>query len=700
MGSAGTVLNVLRLGRLIRTRGSSSCFVEFLDRAEGETKEPIDVPQQMVALGAGVYVQPPDGALVLVGKGYMNRLYVVSYVGSDSFLSKVGNGPASTSTLSTDSFRNPSLKQGEVLIRGLSSSGTKYAESGDIVNFFGTGSNITLSSSNSFGIYADNSYGSYSSGYFVSGVINRESKPQQFKTGTDRLSAPSFDGGLVPVGRNPKLGTSLITQEKGKSRRNPPLVEQRNVVYEFSRESAANSPAVEKKLYNEATSTLGIKDIKNQRQGSRTDAFGLSPLQYNILCETIIGTAVDINSNILDLNRNPIPTSVFNRDSEPVRGQYEALRRSIKMHIELNSRKESESPGSFTADSSSAPFAGGLPIGADHSRWSIDVDGEGQTKINIPASSSTGNIPVHSRYLSSSYFVESVLTSENLEVDKTAYMTQNNLSAYNSANFTSDSGQRRDTVHVNYALTADNRGLPLGEGAAPESINKKRFRWTMPYHDPGFSDILSKDVKLGIEPSWYTGGKNPFTKYSQIFGGDVLSGAALTNTKDSPISGSVPNAGGRSLFLNADGSMEIAVGMDQIDGKSVVLDSAGSLIGRFGRDKQNNSIMLAADGSATVVMGASGRSGDSGTSRGADLKIIVASADNSSVATVEIIDGHIRIRSAVDKNIILEASKNLILSAGKQVLIHSEKIGVFGEYTEMGETVVRKRVVSNNGEEI
>ena len=293
-----------------------------------------------------------------------------------------------------------------------------------------------------------------------------------------------------------------------------------------------------------------------------------------------------------------------------------------------------------------------------------------------------------------------MFTSENIEVDKTAYMSRNELSAYNSANFTSDSGQRRDTVHVNYALTQDNRGLALGEGSAPESINKKRFRWTMPYHDPAFRDILERDIKLGIESSWYTGGKTPLTRYSQVFGGSVLSGSPLTNTKGSPDPASLPNAGGRSLFVNADGSMELAVGMDQVDGKSIVLDSAGSFVGRFGRDKQNNSIMLAADGSATIVMGASGRAGDSTISRGADLKILVESGDNGSVATIEIINGHIRIRSAMDKNIILEASKNLILSAGKQVLIHGERVGVFGEYTDMGETVIRKRVVSNNGEEI
>jgi hypothetical protein len=84
----------------------------------------------------------------------------------------------------------------------------------------------------------------------------------------------------------------------------------------------------------------------------------------------------------------------------------------------------------------------------------------------------------------------------------------------------------------------------------------------MPYHDPGFRDILDGYTTIGVSSQWYIDGyaaRSPRVKYRDIFGSDVLSATSLSNT------GERPNAGGRSLSINADGSLELSVGLDEAE---------------------------------------------------------------------------------------------------------------------------------------
>ena len=697
-GSVGTIITALRTGRIRRPRsdgGVATCFVEFLDRAPGEAQVPIDSPQPMAVAGTGIYIDPPDGALVLVGRGFMNRMHVVCYL-SDPVLDILSRGPALFDSISTSHFARPSSEPGEVVIKGGKMTYTKYSLDGEILDRFGRNASISLSSADTIGTYAEGSYASYASGYSVNGLIRREPTAHSALRASDRLADPDFDQYLNQIGRDPSLSIVKST-EPDSGRRNPPFVEQRSVVYEFSRDYAVNDPAKEKVLYKEANQAVGMASINTERQGSRSDAFGLGPLQYNLLSETLIGTAVDVYGNILDLNRNLIPTQEMQSNDEDARvaSQYQALRRSLKLHVELNSRKEAES---VAKDSIVGPFSGSPDIIADHSRWSVDVDGEGQTKINIPASSSTGNIPVHSRYLSSSYLVEG-----DVSISKTDYENRNSGATTVNPNGDSDSGIKRDIIHVNYSSVSRERGLPINGGTAPESFNpkpgvsgQKDFRWTMPYHDPGFGDILDLRTRIGVSNTWYIDGyakRTPEVTYRSIFDSEVLSATSLSNA------GNLANAGGRSLSINADGSLELAVGLDQADGKSIVLDTAGSLIGRIGKDKLNNSIMLAADGNATLVLGASGKASDDTRTQASNFKVFVH-ADDGGTASIEIINGNIFIRSAPEKSIVFEAAKNVIINAGDTVLINGERMGLFGKYSANGDIVQRKRVVERDGKKV
>jgi len=696
--SLGTIITALRPGRIRRPRfsnGASTCFVEFQDRRPGEDQVPIETPQPMAVSGTGIFIDPPDGALVLLGRGLMNKWHVVCYL-NDQILDASTRGPSSFDSLSTSYFPRPEARPGEVVIKGGATTHSKYALDGEILHRFGKISNISLSPSDAIGTYADGAYTSYTSGYSVSGVVRREPVVQQSLRSDERLANPGFDDFLKQIGRDPSLEIVKLTEQAGE-RRNPPLVEQRSVVYEFSRDFAATDPTKEKKLY-EGDRRASFSDIKTERQGSRTDAFGLGPLQYNLLSETLIGTAVDVYGNVLDLNRNVIPVQSFQSADESTRigAQYAALRRSLKLHVELNSRKAAEL---VDKDSTRGSFDGyrSPEIISDHSRWSIDVDGEGQTKINIPASSSTGNIPVHARYVSSAYLVEG---SEGLS--PTDYEIRNSGSTANDGSQETELGPKRDILHLNYSSVSKENGVPISGTYAPESLNFRKgssgqrdFRWTMPYHDPGFRDVLDLKTTIGVSSKWYIDGyatRYPRVTYRDIFDSDVLSATLLSN------GGSDANAGGRSLNINADGSLELSVGLDQADGKSIVLDTAGSLIGRLGKDKLNNSVMLAGDGNATIVLGASSKATDESKTQASNLKIFVHS--DTGPASIEVINGNIYLRSAPEKNIVFEAAKNVIINAGDTVLINGERMGLFGKYSADGKIVQRKRVVERDGKKL
>jgi hypothetical protein len=62
-------------------------------------------------------------------------------------------------------------------------------------------------------------------------------------------------------------------------------------------------------------------------------------------------------------------------------------------------------------------------------------------------------------------------------------------------------------------------------------------------------------------------------------------------------------AGGKSANLNFEGSIEVSVGQDNHDNKSIVLDTAGSLIAWFGADDAGRSMVIQTDGEVLLNVG-------------------------------------------------------------------------------------------------
>jgi len=64
--------------------------------------------------------------------------------------------------------------------------------------------------------------------------------------------------------------------------------------------------------------------------------------------------------------------------------------------------------------------------------------------------------------------------------------------------------------------------------------------------------------------------------------------------------------GGKSANINFQGAVDVSVGKDEYDQKSLVLDTAGSVIAWFGRDKNGRSLVVQTDGAVAVNVGGRG----------------------------------------------------------------------------------------------
>jgi hypothetical protein len=95
---------------------------------------------------------------------------------------------------------------------------------------------------------------------------------------------------------------------------------------------------------------------------------------------------------------------------------------------------------------------------------------------------------------------------------------------------------------------------------------------------------------------------------------------AARDPKTGLVSGQ-PNAGGRSVQANLDGSLEMSVGANTVDRVSLTLDTAGAIVSRLGRDRFGRSIVMQADGTIAIEVGGFDFIGEN-SSDGADSRFV------------------------------------------------------------------------------
>lgn len=644
--------NIARPAIIVDTNiGAQTCTVQYTDRIDTRHYT-CPMPHPFAGAGWGVFVGPVRGTRVMVDTTVGERPFIVSTISMNQFSNDFSD-PTILQNVSADISAYPRLKSGEIAIQ---------SQAGTLLHFDANGAaklvagqlKWELTSAGVGSLSYQSRYENTEAHRCVSGLIKRDlrEKPREMERLLDKLIPVKAEAPWSTIGRNPLLDTALLTfrvDQDEKATRNPPLVEHRSLVYEFARTSMSGTHAEEadRTVGQSASESAAFLSQPNRRDLARTDVFNLGPHLPNNLIERIDGTAVDIYGNILDLNRNIIDfSSVDVKDEHRLEQESALLRRAIKHHFELNARKHLLNiEGNPDVLDSHNEEDQACATGHSFSRWSLDIDGEGLTKINIPASSNVGNIPLLARHVN-------VHDPEDRNADPRS---------------TADLGQttRRDIQHIAFGnLTGD--GVSIPQTYAPPNITDggDQFVYRTAYHD--ILEIAEAILDANDE------------------------GLPVAASLDNDLLNPEANAGGRSVHANLDGSLELNVGRDSADKKSIVLDTAGSVVSHIGRDVNGHSLVGQTDGDVLLQVGGAAVDGESVVVSPA-ARFFVKNGDG--FHKIEITEDGVFITSAPNTNVVIQSENNLVLHAKGSVLIGGESIFSYGDYEDNGNTLKGQRLI-------
>ncbi len=493
----------------------------------------------------------------------------------------------------------PDLTLGELLIRASDTAKISLDVSDDIL-IGSNGNRIHINTDSNFiSTNFENNYNFTQATRQVDGVIKRDLALNTNYDQNSKLENDDYDPRFFVIAMDPSSSpTSVITG----SNKNPPFVEQREMIYEFQYNSEITDDLNESTLY----SSTGTKNVTYQfpnRRTSRADTMSLTLASPNYLMEIIKGTVVDIFGNILDLNRNPLPVGQGQNTIRSDQGNDKVQsfiaikqieRKSLAYHFELNARKD------LTGQNGQLALPD-INSNADHARsrgrFFIDIDKEGQFKINVPASSETGNIPLLTRYENYSTFGPEdnnnpnklIFRDDNLDIFQDSFASPQATPSTTGFDFASDMGSIQ--------LKDGN-----ADGAPIDRITGSHIKHGTAYHD-----ILQTCYTLQNNDfiNYQSGTVSPLTV-------DLSTIPELTNIVSNTImtSGTNANAGGRSGAINFDGSIEMNIGANTVDRQSLWLDTAGGIVANIGRDLNMRSAAVNLNGDVYMQIGGFGVTGD------------------------------------------------------------------------------------------
>ncbi len=437
----------------------------------------------------------------------------------------------------------------------------------------------------------------------VGGLVKRDLRPNIYFDPDSKLEDDSYDKKYKIIGIDPTVTSNDLVSGSSK---NPPLSEHREMVYEFQYISDVQDDVTEANRYSSAKQTPPVYNSPNRRK-SRADTLSLSLVAPNFLMEEVKGTVVDIFGNILDINRVPIPVGTGQNTLNPSNSLDKATayiniraleRNSVAFHFEINARKDLSQQ---TGDSEVSL----LDINTDNynakllrSRFFFDVNKEGQFKLNVPASSDTGSIPLLARYENySTYGPEDSgnpnklwFRNDNLDI------FLDGLAAYPTTPSVDGGFTPNTSIHGSVVVkNGDAIATPI------DRINNNHMQ-----HGTVFHDILQTCyVQQNNAFLNYQNGENPMPI-------DLSYITPLSNVVSSTVytGGSQANAGGRSGSISLDGSLELNIGANTVDRQSLWLDTAGGIVGNIGRDRNSRSAVISMNGDFYLQVGGFGVSGD------------------------------------------------------------------------------------------
>ncbi len=439
----------------------------------------------------------------------------------------------------------------------------------------------------------------------VQGAIRRDKNLNKNFPNDSKLVDDDYFKKLVVVGMDPSVSAN---SESSGPNKNPPFVESRETIYEFQYASDISDDLTEAELYTNPKADKINLSFLNRRQ-NRADTLSLSLVAPNYLMETVKGTVVDFFGNVLDLNRYPLPVGTnFNQNtidqdkSKDKTASFllikEIERKSIAYHFEINARKNLTSTKGLSLPdiTSNADYA------RNRSRFFLDIDKEGQFKLNVPASSEKGNVPLLTRYENYSTFGSEDGGNPNKQIYQGA---GNNFDIYHD----SFAASSRTPVSGGFLDASDKGSVNLvAEDNAPDAVPQDRITGTTIKHGTAYHDILQ--TCFTHQNKSYLNYQTPEISPKTV---DVDSIPLLKDLVSTTItiSGDKANAGGRSGSINFDGSIDLNIGANTVDRQSLWLDTAGGVVGNIGRDRNGRSVILAAGGDFFLQVGGFGIVGDS-----------------------------------------------------------------------------------------
>ena len=639
----------IRIG-IIKNVGRTYIDFQFLDRFDDQTFR-CPVPHPYAGRGGGFLIGIEKDSLILVANGPEEKWYCIAIIPDHNFYFNLEGGL----DIREHESSYPSLNEGELCIKSNQGSKIDLVNSGNIRLDAGIGlssSDIELSrESSAMYTRVDNLYSFTEAGRKIEGIVKRDMSSIERNVDTNTLNfldSENYDRLLSDIGRFARdevqgRTTRLIRPVV----RNPSLIEKRELVYEYANSMDVRHFDDEVKLNTDfVEEALETIPRPSARENRRTDILNLNQRNFNHLIEKVEGTLIDIYGNVLDINRNiiniPDITELGSKgnDSKGLKRVYDHHRRSIKLHYEINSRKDIDTSEPAETDKNKNNAK-------NFSRWSVDVDGEGLTKINIPASSETGNIPVLSRYFTS---------RDNNDLDNGAFKDNKRkdirikqFGAKSGNSFTGASIKNSDYIPE----TIDNLNVTVGTG----------------YHD-----------LMNVANSIFTNGA--------LADSSRVSGVSSNGPMKTEINNKIPekgkanedaNAGGRSLHVNLDGSMEMSIGADTVDKKSIVLDTQGGVVSHFGRDRNGRSIIHQTDGDIIIQVGGGTTSGDNRfdaeQSRPGRIEIHLNRGNGT---PQKILIDENGMTFDVQGNMMLKSSGDMALDSGGRLLLNGELIFAYG----------------------
>jgi len=599
---------------------------------------------------SGTFMHPDEGDTLLCvrvrngSKGVTQAIAILAAEGKD-----VRHAESSETVPVGGASPYPSVKQGDVKI--LSNGGSEVSLTGSPGN-----SEIHLTTSERSGLFISSD--------LTSSITTVANVQQQVTSGSRLISGDiirSPQGGQVdvPVGHDIECFSKISGGTRGfydgaeaqdssflGSPRNPVLSEYRLVINEFSEKAAftgfdqeyAVAMAADRKGYEESAHKAAIDP--------RT-SLSLAPHQ---LIEVIAGNVVNSRGESLDINYGTVYVGDSNGKQIVEEVGYETdrhtSRRGIGYHFQLSTNSKSEE------------------VSDDISNFVCAIDKLGLIKINVPKGSGVGNVlfptsatfghksggvltrplapsakeivPVTLRKKDGTIVLPPVPPEQEITVgaDRDTGIRFENSSKYFQNGFENLQGGRvrvNFTAHHNMYAAAEMliantvrkvvvpaKGTECPGIVLGSSIGEPFERYFGDLDEKG--NLKDNELKymstVAVHPgppAMYTGGgtivagqiflseaEGANQPYSNSFSVTGDPGEFATKMGDGTRS---KDPGGKSANINFEGAIDVSVGKDNWDQKSLVLDTAGSVIAWFGRDRQGRSLIAQTDGDVMINVG-------------------------------------------------------------------------------------------------